>query len=310
MHWHKVLVMLALALYVGGVDQTTFVRAAPRANETTDSFSVGASWPPIPACAHSLYQVNYFARPQRVTNLNGTKTNVKGALYPSNTSVKASSSDTSIAEFHPEIRTAKALDNISGRGTYFDLETKAPGSTTLTLAGEIKWTGVEVNLAPIEQAIKVVNCSFKITVTSILSGFGPDITETAVSTVTGEISEEANGTLTGKADVTWKAQQATPCLSAIQTVPQTQASLQGSLSVDGSQLDVRVTYDQAMLFQQNTIGCGADVTSHMQNQFQAPPLTFTAPTTGASFSKPISLQMGEMELTGTAIISVEPIEGK
>jgi len=309
-HWPKVLVILVIALYIGGAGQTRFVQAASQADETIDSFDISTSPIPNPACAHSLYEVQYFARVDRVVDLNGKKVNLEGGLGPSEVSIKAASSDTSIAEFHPETLTAKALDNRIGRGADFKLKTEAPGSATLKFTGRIKWNAVDVNLPPLEEAIKVVNCSFKITITSISSGFGPDIAETAVSTVTGEIREDENGTLTGTADVVWTMQQATPCLTAIQTVPPTQATLQGSLSGDGSQLDVRVNYDQAMLFQQNTITCAITATSHQQHQFQAPPLTFTVSTSGANISRPVSLQLGEMGLTGAAIISVAPIEGK
>lgn len=310
--WCVFCLRLALAFYTGGVGQTTFVRAAPRANETIDSFEISTSPIPSPACAHSLYEVQFFARVDRVADLNGNKVDLKGGLGPSDISVKATSSDTNVAEFHPEILTASALDNRIGRGADFKLKTEAPGSATLTLTGKLEWTGERVIFPPLQLPVKVVNCRFRITINTILLGIGPAITETVVSTVTGEINGEANGALTGQADVIWKAQQATPCLSVVQTAPPSKATLEGSLSEDGSSLTVHVTYDPAMAFSTGTSACYVKATRNWQSQFQAPPLSFTVPTTGGSLSQPVSLHIGESAkgLTGTAIIGVQPIEDK
>jgi len=313
--WHKILVLIALALSMGSAGQTTLVQAAPPANQTDFSWDIATSHIPEPLCTHTLYLIKYFARARRAADLNGSKVDLNGGLAPASLTVKATSSDAGVAGFHPEEERAAALDSgIPNTGVVvFLLKTEGPGSGTLTFKGQIAFAGENITFPPLEVPIKVVTCKFNVTVTSIVSGFGPNITETAVSSLKGELEGNADGTVTGQAQVTFHSFQNTDCLSAVQTASPSpsKAALQVSLSGgDGGQLTVNVTYDQIMLFQTNTIMCGAGVTSYQQHQFQPSPLSFTVPTTGASFSQPVSLQMGEMELHGTAIIRVEPIEGK
>jgi hypothetical protein len=304
--------ILALALYLGAAGSATPVQAAPGADETVDSFSMSVSGIESPACAHALYEVEVFTRADRVANRNGSNLNLEGGLGPADIYVKGSSSDTGVASFHPETLKTTALDNRIGRGADFVLQTEAPGSATLTLTAALTSAGESLTFPPVQEPIQVVNCKFRITMTSILSGFAPAIAETVVSTVTGEIGGKSDGSLTGEAEVTWKFNQATPCLRAIINVSPSPASatLEGSLSEDGSLLTVHVNYDQVMVFQQNTITCEPGGSGSQQHQFQPPPVTFSAPTTGSVFSQPISLPVGEMTVSGTAIISVMPVERK
>ncbi|HET7144980.1 MAG TPA: hypothetical protein VFI68_13255 [Anaerolineales bacterium] len=309
--WHKIIVLLALALYIGSAGQTTLVQAAPPADETAFSVDIATSQVPDPLCTNSLYHIKFFARVRRVADLNGNKINLNGGLAPASLTVRASSSDASVAGFHPEEEHASALDSgIPNTGVVvFLLQTEGPGSATLTFAGQTAFVGESIIFPLLQLPVEVVNCRFKVTITSIVSGFGPNIGETAVSSVTGELQGNADGTVTGEADVTFHTQHTTECLSAVQIAPPSKAALQVSRTGgDDGLLTVNVTYDQIMLFQTNTITCGAGVTSYQQHQFQPPPLSFTVPTTAASFSRPVSLQMGEMGLSGTAIIRVEPIE--
>jgi hypothetical protein len=310
-HWYKILVILVLALSLSGVGQTTSVQAAPHADATIYSFDLSTSPIPSPACAHSLFDVQFFANVESTVDWNDQQVKLQGGLGPSDTSVNATSSDTSVAEFHPDSRTASALDNsIGGRSANFQLKTEAPGSATLAFTAEIKWAGQSITLPPLQLPIKVVNCKFKVTITTILLGVGPDIMETVVSKLTGEISGDENAALAGEAEVIWNAQQVTPCLSVVQVVPPSKATLEGSLGENGSTLTVHVNYGLGMAFSQGTTTCKVSVTGTYQHQFQPPPLSFTVPTTGGSLSQPVTFQIGTGPINGTAIITVVPIEGK
>jgi hypothetical protein len=307
LRWHKLTVILTLALYIGGVGSATFVEAAPVADETIDRIDISISGISNPSCANSSYEVQVTARVDRMAYLSGTNVDLEGGLGPTEIRVKATSSDTGVVDFHPNDRTASALDNFIGRGVDFELKTEAPGDATLNFKSLIQVTGEEVTISE-QQPIKVVNCRFKVSITSILSGYVPSLMETIVSTVNGEIGVNLEGTLTGDAEVTWNAQQATPCLKVVQNIPPSTAKLEGSLNEDGSALTVHVNYDLAMFFQTNTITCAVPGSGSQQHQFTAQPLTFTVPITGGNLSQPYTLPLGEMVVYGTAIISVVPIE--
>ena len=298
-----------LALLSGSVGATTTVQAAPREDDTIDSANVSIGAFPSVACAHTPYLIPFFARVDRVANLGGNDVDLEGGLGPAQIAVKATSSDLSVAGFHPEVETASAVQNRIGRGVNLLLKTEQPGSATLTITGKIEWTGYRVIFPQIQQPIKVVNCKFRITIDAITAAFATDIVETVVFKVRGEIKGYSDGTLGGDADVTWNAQQASPCLSIVQSIPESKATLYGSLNEDGSKLTVHVTFAPAMMFQQNTITCVLNNTSTQQHQFQARPMDFIVPITGRVVSQPVSIPMGDLSPSGTSIILAEPIEG-
>jgi hypothetical protein len=298
-----------LALLTGSVGATTRVQAAPREDGTVDTFDVSIGAIPSPACAHTPYLIPFFARVDRVANLDGNDVDLEGGLGPAQVEVKATSSDPSVAGFHPEVETASAVENRIGNGVNLYLKTEQPGSAALTITGKIQWTGNRVVFPPIQQPIKVVNCRFRITINAITAASAPDIVETVVFRVRGEIKGTSDGTVSGDADVTWNAQQGTPCLSIIQTIPESKATLEGSFSEDGSTLTVHVTFEPAIMFQQNTVMCAIHSTSTQQHQFQPQPINFIVPSTGRVVSQPVSIPMGDLAPSGTAIITVEPIEG-
>ena len=309
--WLKLLAILALALYLGGgAAGATPAQAAPGADETIDSLSMEVTEIPSLVCAHTVYYIDVFVRIDRVADRNSNFVELDGGLGPANIFVKGTSSDIGVAGFHPEIKQTAALDNRIGTGADFKLQTEAPGSATLTLDVAMTSAGNRTTFRPFQQSIKVVNCKFRVSMTSIYSGFIPAITETVTSTVNGEIKGNSDGSLTGEAEVTWKFNQATPCLQAIINVSPSpsKAILEGSLSADGGTLTVTVNYDQVMVFQANTVLCGSGASGNHQNQFQPPPLVFQVPSTGKVFSYPAAQQLGQMTVTGTSIISVVPIE--
>jgi hypothetical protein len=313
-YWYKILVILALALSLSGVGQTTFVQAAPPANIENDSWDVSMSPIPSPTCAHSHYDLDFFARILRAVELGGQKVKLKGGFGPANVLVKATSSDPSVVEINPEIATATGLDGfIAVSSASFNLNAEAPGSATLTLRAVADWTGLQVVFPPLQQPIKVVNCRFKITINGISAGSGDNMLVTQVYTATGEIGGGPSGALTGDAEVTWHMTQVGDCYSSTITNPPSNAHLEGSLSEDGGTLTVRVTFDPLMVF--NTVRMtglcaysGATATS--QGQLQPAPIVFKVPSTGGSVPQPIALPDGALTLTGTAFIGVVPIEAK
>ncbi len=105
-----------LALLTGSVGATTTVQAAPREDGTVDSFDISISDIPSPACAHTPYLIPFFARVDRVANLDGNNVDLEGGLGPAQIAVKATSSDPSVAGFDPEEETASAVQNRIGRG--------------------------------------------------------------------------------------------------------------------------------------------------------------------------------------------------
>ena len=137
-----------LALLTGSVGATTTVQAAPREDDTVDSADVSIGEIPSPACAHTPYLIPFFARVDRVANLGGNDVDLEGGLGPAQIAVKATSSDLSVAGFHPEVETASAVQNRIGRGVNLLLKTEQPGSATLTITGKIHWTGNLVVFPP------------------------------------------------------------------------------------------------------------------------------------------------------------------
>jgi hypothetical protein len=278
-------------------------------NDTIDYFDISTGQFPSPACAHTPYLIPFLVRVDQVANLGGNDVNLEGGLGPAQIEVKATSSDLSVAGFHPEVETASAVENRIGNGVKLLLKTEQPGSAALTITGQIQWTGNRVVFPPIQQPIKVVNCRFRITIDAITAASGPDIVETVVFKVRGEIKGYSDGTVSGDADVTWNPQQVSPCLSITQTIPESKATLEGSFSEDGSTLTVHVRFEPAMMLQQNTVTCVIHSTSTQQHQFQPQPINFMVPSTGRVVSQPVSIPMGDLAPSGTAIITVVPIEG-
>lgn len=304
------ILVITLLLCIGGPSQATSVEAAPRTEATIDYFSISMTPLPSPACAHSAYNVAVFVAVDTVTNLNGSQVSLQGGLGPSQTSVNAVSSDPSVVAFHPETATASALNGLIGRGAKFVLKTEAPGSATLTITAAIQWAGESVRLPPLQQPIKVVNCSYRIRISGTSAGRIPNILETATYSVTGEISGDANGTLTGEAEANWRTQGVIPCFGSNQTTSPSSATLEGSLSADGDTLTVRVNFGPALMFHTVLPNCGQPVGGDAPVQFHPAPIAVTVPTTGGTVSQPIAMSMGAVHMDGVATITVVPIDSE
>ena len=309
-HWHKALAILALSLCAGGAGQTTSVQAAPRATLTIDSYQIWNSPLPNPACAHSRYDIDIFARIDTVAELSDNFVELEGGPGPSVISVTSESSNPDVAELNPDNASATWREKLIGKAANFRIKTDQTGSSTLSFTAKIESRGESVSFKPHKVPITVVHCNFKVLLTSILQGSLPETTESVVASVIGEIGETEAGELTGEGTVTWTAKQATPCFQAIQTITPSKAALYGSLSEDGQLLSVHVSYDQAMFFTTNTVLCGAGVSGAYQLQFQPPPLDFVVPITGDTLSKATSIPLGDAALNGTTIITVIPIKNE
>jgi hypothetical protein len=312
--WRVFHLALIVVMGLGSAKPNAAARAAAPTDDEIDNFDLTTSPIPNPACAHSHYDVEFFARVVRLAEVNGKRENLKGGLGPANVRVKATSSDPSIAEINPETATASGLDGlIAVSGAGFNLNTGAPGSATLSLIGIADWAGLHVRFPPIQQSIKVVNCKFGITITGVSAAFGDNMFITQVYTAKGEIGGDPSAALKGDADVSWHMAQVGDCYSSTITNPPSTAKLEGSLSEDGGTLTLRVTFDPLMVF--NTVKAaglcalsGATATS--QGQLQPAPISLTVPSTGGTRSRSITLPDGALTLTGKAAITVVPLEAQ
>ena len=306
--WRFFYLTLIFILGLGGMKPNDAALAAPPKDETDITFDISTSPIPNPACAHTSYDVEFFARVDTVANLNGNQVDLQGGPGPSEIEVQAKSSDSSVAEFHPETKTATGLDGRIGKGANFVLRTEEPGSATLTMTGKITWANERKIFPPLQQPIKVVNCRFKITINSALAGIIPNITETAVYNLTGEIKGDPGGALTGDSEVNWKTQQVGDCYVANQAALPSTANLEGSLSEDGDRLTVHVTFGPVSVLNSLKWTCGGAAGGTSELTFQPTPINFVVPTTGRTVSQPVAIPIGDVTLTGSAIITVVPLE--
>lgn len=223
--------------------------------------------------------------------------------------IEAFAQDASVATISP----ARALSGWDQGGfgvmaATFTLHTLKPGTTRVyfeTAAfGQYIGPGVDIQVVP---------CKYKITIRGTSTGSGDNVALTQIYTAEGEIVGDANGALTGDANVNWHMTQAGDCYTANITTPPSAAHLKGTLSGDGDSLTVNVTFDPLM--ESNTVRAagicarsGATATS--QGQLQPAPIVFSVPSTGGSTSQPIALPDGVVTLTGSATITALPIEAK
>ncbi len=306
--WRFFYLTLIVIVGLGSAKPNAAALAAPPKDETDISFDISTSPIPNPACAHTSYDVEFFTRVDTVANLNGNPVDLQGGPGPSEIEVQAKSSDSSVAGFHPETATATALDGRIGKGAKFVLRTEEPGSATLTMTGKITWANKRVIFPPLQQPIKVVNCRFKITINSTSAGFIPNVMETAVYNLTGEIKGDPGGALTGDSEVNWKTQQVGDCYVTKQAVLPSTANLEGSLSEDGDRLTVRVTFGPVSVLNSLKWTCGGAAGATAEFTFQPTPINFVVPTTGGVVSQPVTIPIGVLTLTGSAIITVVPLE--
>jgi hypothetical protein len=282
------------------------VRPAPKV-QTSISYQLAVYMPDTPYCVGQDYQVRVKGIRTFIQERGGTVVD-RGEPTPL-LAIKIESSvrDEGIATLSPRYQLAMnpEQDDYELGSVYFTLSAKKPGATDLYF--ETSAFGTYVSST---KSIKVVNCKYRVVVTSAVSGSVPNMAVLIATIAKGEMTAISDNTLSGTADVILNPNAFSPCFTHQVTASPGTANLKGIPSNDGTSLTVTVDFLPIPVTSVSQSTCYTNAGSNNTSNLQHPALEVSVPSSGDSVSKPLSFGWGVLTLDGEAVINVVPIEGQ
>lgn len=301
------MLIVIFAVMLGSAGQITSVSAgaaepAPQGEFYTYKF--GVYMPDPPYCVGQDYQVRVKVVKAYIPD------NVVDKSYPEPVlavRIESSARNESIATLSPRYSFAFDIedDNYEFGSVYFTLNAKKAGTTDLYFE-----TLIGGEYASSTKSIKVVNCKYRVVVTSAVSASFPNITVLAATIAKGEMKANPDGTLGGTANIVLNPYAFSQCFTHQLTAQPGTATLRGVTSADGTSLTVTVNFPPIPVTSVSNATCYTEGGSNNTTNLQHPTLEVTVPSTGGAESKPVSIQWGEMGLSGEAVINVIPVENQ
>lgn len=310
--WRRtILLYMMLVLFFAGAIQITPVSAgavayAPKAKTPID-YWLAVYMPDLPYCVGQDYQVRVKGVRAFIEGIPGGE-GIRGAPTPVlGIQIESYVQKEGIATLSPRYRWAMDVeqDDYEFGSVYFTLSPKKPGTTDLYFETLISKKYVEAT-----RSIKVVNCKYRVVVTSAVSASVPNMVVNIATIARGEIKAIADNTLSGSADVRLNPNAFSECFVHQLTPSPGKAALKGFPSEDGTSLTVTVDILPIPVTSVSNATCYGSGGSSSTSNFQHPALEVSVPSGGDIVSKDLSFRWGVMDFNGEAVINVVPIEGQ
>lgn len=298
--WHKIILILVFLLSSGRAGQAIPVQAAPNADGLI-IYRMKIFMPPDPLCVGKDYSIKVrISADQQYQGPDGelhdlTSEGVNGRK------IEASVRDSNIAALSPRsLLTGWDVESVGPGEVEFRLKAKKAGSTVLffeTYIPEAAQSQQEPYFGS-NVPIQVVNCRYKVTLSTRANAHYPNLRSSIRSQTVGEMASTDGQNFSGTANTNWNASSFSVRCSHSHMVSPAQAHLSGTVNQD--QLNVKITFDDASFSSQN---CA----SSNSGQLQAPPIEITVPASGGGKRGAYSYPWGLESMQGSLSIYVTPI---
>jgi hypothetical protein len=310
-----VFLALALILGAGSITQTVSVQAAPP-SATAVTFFADVFLPKAPICAGSDYSVRVtITKLNEVVDAATGQTDWKSTLAfaASGQSVKSSVQDSGIGTLTPaQLMTGWDVD--APDEAVFTFHANKRGSTQLDFTIDIEdydRKGPLHETMKLGRQIQVVNCKYRVTIVSTLAASFPNLTALVMGVAEGEMTADANGNLAGTAKENWDTYLFSECGShTTNVVSSPNVTFTGAVSQDGSSLTVVAAYQPFNVQHSFQLSCGAAGGSSDSASVGPTVLHMDLSAAGGSTVQSQTAQWGELNLKGSAAITVVPVESK
>ncbi|RPI89668.1 MAG: hypothetical protein EHM40_20230, partial [Chloroflexi bacterium] len=244
----SILLALMLVFSLGGAGQPTAVQAAPPAQDitvTSHRYHFNIVMPPDPICVGKSYPIIVTPLRDGSGKFNGEKFNYD-SRHLVGVTIEASVKNESIGTLSPR----RKISGFAWAGENTDPNAENPGEADFTFrarkAGQTSLyfeATIDGRYVGPAVPIQVVNCRYKVTVSTRANASYPNLRSSIRSQTVGEMTSTNGQNFSGTASANWNASSFSVRCSHSHMFSPAQAHLSGT--VDQDQLTVQVTFDAA-----------------------------------------------------------------